>query len=51
MRTCRMTKAFTALLLTALGMGILSACCVSGFGRLPQLLKLRIHLLSKRIKP
>ncbi len=35
MRTCRMTKAFTALLLTALGMGILSACCVSGVRKAP----------------
>ena len=35
MRTCRMTRAFTALLLTALNMGILSACCTSGVRKVP----------------
>ena len=35
MRTCRMTKAFTALLLTALNMGILSACCTQGVRKAP----------------
>ncbi|WP_455097714.1 hypothetical protein [Prevotella jejuni] len=35
MRKCRKTKAFTALLLIVLGIGILSACCAPGVRKAP----------------